>query len=53
MWAVIIAILLDTTPVETKYIKIAEVGSYQECRELAYLLKKRGLNASVFCVEKQ
>lgn len=53
MWALIIALWVDSTPPELKYTKLAEVKTYQECRELAAVLKRRGLEAHLFCVERQ
>jgi hypothetical protein len=53
MWALIIALWLDTAPPEVKYTQLAEVKTYQECRELAATLRRRGLDAPLFCVEKQ
>jgi len=54
MWALIIAIWIETTtPPEMKYTQLAQVKTYQECRELAYVLKSRGLEAHLFCVERQ
>ena len=53
MWALIIALMLDTTPTETKFTRLAEVKTYQECRDLAKTLKDRGLNAHLFCVQQQ
>jgi hypothetical protein len=53
MWALIIALMMDTTPAELKFTQLAEVKTYQECRDLAKLLKDRGLDAHLFCVEKQ
>jgi hypothetical protein len=53
MWALIIALIIDATPVETKFTRLAEVKTYQECRDLARVLKDRGLKAHLFCVEQQ
>ena len=53
MWTLIIALVIDTTPVEMKFTRLAEVKTYQECRDLARTLKDRGLNAHLFCVEQQ
>jgi hypothetical protein len=53
MWALIIAIMMDTTPAETKFTRLAEVKTYQECRDLARVLRDRGLKAHLFCVEQQ
>jgi hypothetical protein len=53
MWALIIALMMDSTPAETKFTRLAEVKTYQECRDLARVLKDRGLNAHLFCVEQQ
>jgi hypothetical protein len=55
MWALIIAFVIDTVPAEAKYVQLAEVRTYQECRDLAKILKERGLNNDVFlfCVERQ
>ena len=36
MWSLIIALWIDTTPPEIKYTKLAEVKTYQECRELPF-----------------
>ena len=53
MWALIIALVMDTTPAELKFIQLAQVATYQECRDLAKTLKDRGLDAHLFCVEQQ
>jgi hypothetical protein len=53
MWALIIALTMDTAPFEIKFTQLAEVKTYQECRSLAKELKQRGLNAHLFCVEQQ
>ena len=53
MWTLIIALWIDTTPPEFKYTKLAEVKTYQECRELAAVLRRRGLESAMFCVERQ
>ena len=53
MWALIIALVMDTTPTELKFTRLAQVATYQECRDLARLLKDRGLNAHLFCVQQQ
>jgi hypothetical protein len=53
MWALIIALVIDTAPVEMKFTQLAEVKTYQECRDLAKILKGRGLEAHLFCVEQQ
>lgn len=53
MWTLIIALWIDVTPPEMKYTKLADVKTYQECRELASVLRRRGLNAHLFCVEQQ
>ena len=55
MWALIIAFMIDSVPPEAKYIQLAEVKTYQECRDLSTVLKARGLNNDVFlfCVERQ
>jgi hypothetical protein len=55
MWALIIAFMIDSVPPEAKYIQLAEVKTYQECRDLSKTLKEHGLNngAFLFCVEKQ
>jgi hypothetical protein len=53
MWALIIAIMMDAKPIETKFIQLAEVKTYQECKDLSKILKDRGLNAHLFCVEQQ
>lgn len=53
MWALIIALWVDTTPVEMKFTRLAQVSTYQECRELALTLKQRGLDAPLFCVQQQ
>jgi len=53
MWALIIAIVMDSTPAELKFTQLAQVKTYQECRDLARTLKDRGLNAHLFCVEQQ
>ena len=53
MWALIIALMMDTTPPELKFTRLAEVKTYQECRDLARILKDRGLDAHLFCVEQQ
>jgi hypothetical protein len=53
MWALIIALMMDTTPAETKFTRLAEVKTYQECRDLSRILKDRGLNAHLFCVQQQ
>jgi hypothetical protein len=53
MWALIIAIVMDSTPAELKFTRLAQVQTYQECRDLARTLKDRGLNAGLFCVEQQ
>jgi hypothetical protein len=53
MWTLIIALWLDTTPPEIKYTELARVKTYQECRELAAVLKRRGLEAPLWCVERQ
>lgn len=53
MWALIIALWVDTTPPEMKFTRLAQVATYQECRDLAQTLKRRGLEASLFCVEQQ
>ena len=53
MWALIIALMMDTTPTETKFTRLAEVKTYQECRDLAKELKQRGLDAHLFCVQQQ
>lgn len=53
MWALIIALLMETTPAETKFTRLAEVKTYQECRDLAKILQDRGLNAHLFCVQQQ
>ena len=53
MWALIIALMMDTTPAETKFTRLAEVKTYQECQDLAKELKQRGLNAHLFCVQQQ
>jgi hypothetical protein len=45
MWALIIALIMDTTPAETKFTRLAEVKTYQECRDLAKVLRDRGLKA--------
>ena len=53
MWALIIAFMIDSVPPEAKYIQLAEVKTYQECRDLSKILKDRGLNAHLFCVQQQ
>jgi len=53
MWALIIAIVMDSTPAELKFTRLAQVQTYQECRDLAKILKGRGLEAHLFCVEQQ
>lgn len=53
MWALIIALVLDTTPTEMKFTRLAQVNTYQECRDLAKTLKDRGLDAHLFCVQQQ
>lgn len=53
MWSLIIALWVDTTPPEMKYTRLAEVATCQECRELASVLKRRGLEAHLFCVQRQ
>jgi len=53
MWALIIALVMDTAPHELKFTQLAEVKTYQECRDLAKLLKDRGLDAHLFCVQQQ
>jgi hypothetical protein len=55
MWALIIAFVVDIVPPESKYIQLAEVRTYQECRDLSKILKAHGLTDGVFlfCVEKQ
>jgi hypothetical protein len=53
MWALIIALTMDVAPFETKFTRLAEVKTYQECRDLAKVLRDRGLNAHLFCVEQQ
>jgi len=53
MWALIIALTMDTAPFEIKFTQLAEVKTYQECRDLARILKDRGLDAHLFCVEQQ
>lgn len=53
MWTLIIALMIDTTPAEVKFTKLADVKTYQECRDLAKVLKDRGLDAHLFCVEQQ
>jgi hypothetical protein len=53
MWSLVIAFVLNTTPSEIKFTHLAEVKTYQECRDLAKMLKDRGLNTHLFCVEKQ
>ena len=53
MWALIIAIMMDSTPAELKFTRLAQVQTYQECRDLSKILKDRGLNAHLFCVEQQ
>ena len=53
MWTLIIALWADTVPPEMKYSRLAEVATYQECRELASVLNRRGLEAHLFCVQQQ
>jgi len=53
MWTLVIALWIDTTPPEMKYTRLAEVKTYQECRELAGTLRRRGLEAHLFCVQQQ
>ena len=53
MWSLIIALWIETTPPEMKYIRLAQIETYQECRELANVMKRRGLDAHLFCVQKQ
>ena len=53
MWALIIALWISGSPPELKYTKLAEMKTYQECKELSNTLKKHGLNANLFCVEQQ
>jgi len=53
MWALIIALVMDAQPNELKFTQLAEVKTYQECRDLSKLLKDRGLNAHLFCVQQQ
>ena len=54
MWALIIALWVDTTtPPDFKFTKLAEVQTYQECYDLAKVLKSRGLEAQLFCVQQQ
>jgi hypothetical protein len=55
MWALIIAFMIDTVPPEAKYVQLAEMKTYQECRDLSKILRERGLNNDVFlfCVERQ
>jgi hypothetical protein len=55
MWALIIAFMIDTVPPEAKYVQVAEMKTYQECRDLSKILRERGLNNDVFlfCVERQ
>jgi hypothetical protein len=53
MWSLVIAFVLNTTPSELKFTRLAEVKTYQECKDLAKVLKDRGLDAHLFCVEQQ
>ena len=55
MWALIIAFMVDTVPVEARYVQLAEMKTYQECKDLSNILRKHGLNDEtfLFCVEKQ
>ena len=47
--------MIDTVPVEAKYIQLAEMKTYQECKDISKMLKEHGLNDQtfLFCVEKQ
>jgi hypothetical protein len=53
MWSLVIALMFNTTPSEIKFINLAQFKTYQECRDLSKTLKDRGLDAHLFCVEKQ
>ena len=53
MWALIIALTMDVAPFEIKFTQLAEVKTYQECRDLSKILNDRGLNAHLFCVQQQ
>lgn len=53
MWTLVIAFVMGGNPVELKFTQLAQVNTYQECKDLSKELKKRGLDAHLFCVEKQ
>lgn len=53
MWALIIALWMDAASPEIKYIHLTQTESYQQCSELATMLKRRGLEAHLFCVQQQ
>ena len=53
MWSLVIALIFNTTPSEVKFINLTQFKTYQECRDLSKTLKDRGLDAHLFCVEKQ
>jgi len=55
MWALIIAFMVDTVPVEARYVQLAEMKTYQECKDMSKMLREHGLNSDtfLFCVEKQ
>jgi hypothetical protein len=52
MWQLVIAFVLNT-PADFKFTPLAQVKTYQECKDLANTLKERGLVAHMFCVEQQ
>lgn len=53
MWALIIALWMDATSPEMTYIQLAQTESYQQCSDLATMLKRSGLEAHLFCVQQQ
>ena len=55
MWTLIIALLINTEKTPFTFIPIANVETYEQCRELSATLKKYALNDEVqfYCVKQE
>jgi len=54
MWTLIIALVIGTGPAPITFTPLATVATYEQCRDLARLLKANGLNdtAHLYCVSE-